>query len=51
MSFDWFSPNNRTPDWFDVYTNISSNYSVPINGFEYQPAQETNGCAGVIMYS
>ena len=47
----WFSPNNGTPDLFNVCANISSNCSVPINGFGYQHAQDGNGYAGIVTYS
>lgn len=47
----WFSPNYATPDLFNSCVDISQNYSVPINGFGYQPAQDGNGYAGIVTYS
>lgn len=47
----WFSPNQATPDLFNSCVDVSQNYSVPVNGFGFQDAQDGIGYAGIVTYS
>jgi gliding motility-associated-like protein len=47
----WFSPNQATPDLFNGCADLSTNLSVPLNGFGFQYAQEGIGYAGIVPYS
>lgn len=47
----WFSPNDATPDLFNSCADLSSNLSVPTNGFGFQLAQDGFGYAGIVTYS
>lgn len=49
-AFTWFSPSDGTPDLFNACADISSNLSVPVNGFGFQQAHTGNGYAGFVTY-
>lgn len=47
----WFSPTNSTPDLFNICASLSSNLSIPTNGFGFQIAEDGFGYAGIVTYS
>lgn len=45
------SPTSQgTPDYFNACADISTNYSVPFNGFGFQHAHSGNAYAGIVAY-
>ncbi len=47
----WYSPTEGTPDLFSSCLDVIYSYSVPINRYGYQPAQDGKAYVGIVCYS